>query len=478
MFVLCYVRAVSITHILVQRGVGVAVTQGSVFSWSHIDDASDLDRLRMIMQSMPDEELMQSIEGARGKGRDDYPVRPVWNSILAGIVFGHASIESLRRELLRNGELRHLCGFDPLKGITAVPPAWAYTRFLKQLLRRRASVGAMFDKLVEDLRDLLPVFGRSLAIDSKAIDSYGNPTGKEAPDCRRDTDADWGTKTYKGKRKDGSLWEKTKRWFGYKLHLLVDSTHELPVAFEVTRASASDTNRLLPLIQRTKERHPGLIRDCEELSGDKGYDSTDNNSDLFDEHQIKPIIDIRNMWKDADCAEDGTRLLYPDRADNIVYDYKGTVSCVCPATGEKRQMVYYGFERDRGTIKYRCPAAYAGFDCVGRSRCHKGDGDYGRALRIPLETDRRIFTPLARSGKSWRDKYKKRTAVERVNSRLDVSFGFELHTIRGFAKMELRVGLALVVMLAMAVGSIRDRQAYRMRSLVWSVKEKRLKTAA
>jgi len=250
------------------------------------------------------------------------------------------------------------------------------------------------------------------------------------------------------------------------------------VAFEVTRASASDTNRLLPLIQRTKERHPGLIRDCEELSGDKGYDSTDNNSDLFDEHQIKPIIDIRNMWKDADCAEDGTRLLYPDRADNIVYDYKGTVSCVCPATGEKRQMVYYGFERDRGTIKYRCPAAYAGFDCVGRSRCHKGDGDYGRALRIPLETDRRIFTPLARSGKNWQDKYKKRTAVERVNSRLDVSFGFELHTIRGFAKMELRVGLALVVMLAMAVGSIRDRQAHRMRSLVWSVKEKRLKTAA
>jgi hypothetical protein len=50
------------------------------------------------------------------------------------------------------------------------------------------------------------------------------------------------------------------------------STHELPVAFEVTRASASDTNRLLPLIQRTKERHPGLIRDCEELSGDEGYD--------------------------------------------------------------------------------------------------------------------------------------------------------------------------------------------------------------
>ena len=80
--------------------------------------------------------------------------------------------------------------------------------------------------------------------------------------------------------------------------------------------------------------------------------------------------------------------------------------------------------------------------------------------------------------KDWQDKYNKRTAVERVNSRPDVSFGFELHTIRGLAKMQVRVGLALVVMLAMAVGSIKDQRAYRMRSLVWAVKEKSAKAAA
>ena len=61
------------------------------------------------------------------------------------------------------------------------------------------------------------------------------------------------------------------------------------------------------------------------------------------------------------------------------------------------------------------------------------------------------------------------TAVERVNSRLDVSFGFELHTIRGRAKMKLRVGIALLVMLAMAVGSIKSGQKETMRSLVKKV---------
>ena len=57
-------------------------------------------------------------------------------------------------------------------------------------------------------------------------------------------------------------------------------------------------------------------------------------------------------------------------------------------------------------------------------------------------------------------------AVERVNSRLDVSFGFEQHFIRGQAKMRLRMGLALVVMLAMAYGRVKEKQQDKMRSLV------------
>lgn len=49
---------------------------------------------------MPDEELMQVFEAERGKkGRYDYPVRAIWNSIIAGVVFQHISVESLRREL-------------------------------------------------------------------------------------------------------------------------------------------------------------------------------------------------------------------------------------------------------------------------------------------------------------------------------------------------------------------------------------------
>ena len=47
-------------------------------------------------------------------------------------------------------------------------------------------------------------------------------------------------------------------------------------------------------------------------------------------------------------------------------------------------------------------------------------------------------------------------------------FGFENHTIRGLAKMRTRCTLALVVMLAMALGRIRAGQAEDMRSLLKS----------
>jgi hypothetical protein len=85
----------------------------------------------------------------------------------------------------------------------------------------------------------------------------------------------------------------------------------------------------------------------------------------------------------------------------------------------------------------------------------------------PFEEDRRIFTPIAHSSYKWEREYDKRTAVERVNSRLDVSFGFEKHYIRD-KKMKIRCGLALCVMLAMAVGRIKEGQINEMRSLVKS----------
>ncbi len=146
---------------------------------------------------------------------------------------------------------------------------------------------------------------------------------------------------------------------------------------------------------------------------------------------------------------------------NVTYNYKSNVYCCCPETNTRREMGHGEFEKDRNTLKKLCPAKQYGITCQGQAVCPVAQG-----LRIPLSEDRRIFTPIARASCKWEKEYNKRTSVERVNSRLDVSFGFELHTIRGMNKMKLRCGLALCVMLAMAVGRIKEKQREKMRSLV------------
>ena len=97
-----------------------------------------------------------------------------------------------------------------------------------------------------------------MAIDSKALSTWAK--SKKDPDKRSDPDADWGKKTYRGTREDGTTWEKIKSWFGYKVHLIVDADYELPVAYNVTRASQSDTTYLLPMVKKLKRKHETLVK--------------------------------------------------------------------------------------------------------------------------------------------------------------------------------------------------------------------------
>ena len=435
------------------------IYEQSLFSWKDVESLGDLERLKLVLENLPDENLMFILERKRKNGRNDYPIRPTWNAMIAAIVFQHKSIESLRRELLRNAQLRELCGFDVIPGLAIVPTSSAFSRFLRSLLEHRAEIEAIFKELVQRLGEVLPDFGKQMAMDSKAIDSLASarnrPIPEEKEDGRREVDADLGVKKYSGVSDNGIAWEKVKSWVGFKVHMLVDANYELPISYTITKASVSDAPEAHRLIEKACKDQPEIFGRCEFIMADRGYDDTRLIMKLWDQYRIKPVIDIRNMWRDGETG----RLLSEET--NVTYDYRGTVMCHCPVTGEERKMAFGGFENDRSTLKYLCPVKAYGVHCAGCAEC-----PIKHAIRINMEENRRVFTPVARSAYKWEDLYKKRTAVERVNSRLDVSFGFEEHFIRGVKKMEFRCGLALCVMLGMALGRIRQGQPELMRSLV------------
>ena len=58
------------------------IPQRTLFSWEEIEPLGDLERLQLVVETLPDEDLMRTLETARGRGRDAY--RAMWNPCWPG----------------------------------------------------------------------------------------------------------------------------------------------------------------------------------------------------------------------------------------------------------------------------------------------------------------------------------------------------------------------------------------------------------
>ena len=424
----------------------------NIFSWKNFENIGDFERFKLLLKYIPDEKLMRTLEKHRGKGRNDYPVRAIWNSLLAAVVYQHQSIESLRRELKRNPLLLEVCGFDLYKFSDAVPSSNAYTNFLSNLYEHSHLLDDMFEELVSMLKMNLDSFGKTLALDSKAVQSLSRyRSKKEGNDNRRDLDGDYGVKT----KFTANGEKKIFRWFGYKLHLIVDTQSELPVAYKLTKASCHDGSIAKEMFK--EQRISEKLQDAQYLLADRAYDDKAIIEQLQCEHKVKPVIDIRNCYKDKE-------LLSPVKGyRNVFYNYRGDICCRCKHSGEFRDMVYVGYEKDRDTLKYRCPAENYGFECQYYIDC-----PVNNSLRIKLTDNPRVFTALPRNTLKWQSKYNQRSAAERTFARIDRDFGFEKHYIRGMDKMKTRCVISLIIMLAIAYGRVKEDDPDNIRSLIYS----------
>ena len=355
----------------------------------------------MVLDTLPDEEIVAALEAVRGRGHNDYSVRAMWRALIALNVFQHALIQSLLRELSRNPALLELCGFDPLpfqgtpvtdlhegsEGPRTVPSHWNFSRFLTRVVRlekEREPMSAMVESLRASLFAEVPDFGRHLGCDGKAIESHS--TGRVAEDKGEisNPEADWGKHETTGANgKTDKIWKKVNSWFGYGLHLIADTHYEVPVAFEVTRASDSEVRMLSKMLENLFAKALQMVERCDDFSTDRGLDYAPQKTQLWDKWTIRPLIDTRLIWKaekegfDYDPAQPIMRPLFPNRADVVVHNDRGQVFCICLKTGEVRVMAFQGFDAERGpcgTLKYRCPAAAFGFDCAGSKACHRAGG--------------------------------------------------------------------------------------------------------
>lgn len=407
-----------------------------LFAWDSLEDSPTHKTIKQLLEVIPDEKLLESLEAARGKGRNDVPVRVAWGVLVLSIALRHPTIEACLGELRRNESLRKLIGIESEEH---VPQKWNLSRFLDRMGHEPhlSHLHDVFNSMIERLGSVVPDLGRNTAGDATSLNARrkkGKPAATEQ--AQGLPQASGGRKEYTDD--DGNV-TKVLEWFGFKLHLLVDVKHEVSLAYKITDTKAGDGETLPDILGDAQANLPKAR--IETLAYDKAADTNDVH-DLLSQNGIKPVIENRSLWK-----EEHERMLPGhDGNSNIVYDEAGTVYCYDRESEPmvRHRMAYIGYEPQRETLKYRCPAMHQGWECPMSKICNAGKS-YGLTVRVPREIDVRRFPSLPRATKKFERLYKGRTAVERVNARLKIFWGADDGNVTGSRRFFALLGVILVV---------------------------------
>lgn len=359
----------------------------------------------------------------RGRGRDDYPVQARWGVVLLTIALRHPTFEACLEELGRNAELRRLIG---IASEDQVPKKWNVSRFLDVLGHEphHTRLREVFDQMAQRLGRAVGDLGRHAAGDATALNARGKQDAAALAG-----EAAQGLPQPSGGRKeytdDSGKVTRVVEWFGYKLHLLVDVKHEVSLAYRITDSGTGDGETLPALIEQAQANLPA--ERMRTLAYDKAADTNGVHA-VLERARIKPLIQVRSLWKE----ESEKMLPGHDGNSNVVYDEAGTLYCYDRVSQPivRHPMAYTGYEQQRGTLKYRCPAVHEGWTCPSQSVCNAGRA-FGLSVRVKREIDLRRFPPIPRATKQFERRYKGRTAVERVNARLKIFWAPTTETFAG-----------------------------------------------
>jgi transposase len=185
-------------------------------------------------------------------------------------------------------------------------------------------------------------------------------------------------------------------WYGFKVHLLVDCKSQYILTALLSSGNMNDGKLAIPLLKGLAERHPELA--ISQVLADAGYDLVPIYKQV-ESMGAKALIDYnrRNEHK-----EDGMDKYFR------------------PVCKEGHSYRYDSFDPKYETIKYTQPK-----EC---SSCPFNDGHCKKVFKKKIDDNPRRYTVPARGSDSYKEQYKKRTAVERVNAYLKEFF--QLNNIR------------------------------------------------
>lgn len=359
-------------------------------------------------------------------GRQPFHPISMFKALLL-IYLGEAdSVRNLADKLTYNTRLIYLCGFD----YNHTPAHNTFSDF-----RKRLGASLFFEILHKIIAQAIAfgiICGKITAVDSTHIIAFSNPFGKKIEDKRiySDKDARWGHKN------------KNFVFFGYKIHLLVDTETDIPIAIEVTPGNENDGKKLPTLVEQVKRKQPQIK--IEKLIADKAY--LDNENYIYLEKEgIEAYIPHKENRKN------------PILTGEVIIDKENRFYC----QKGNQELVYYGYNKKRNRIKLRCPVGMGKGSCLFFKQCSKSD--YGRSFYIGVNKELKLIGVKEKYDKEFKEIYKKRSSVERSNSELKRWHKLNRVFVREIENLNQHVILSVIAMVIKKIYQFRMRMCSEYR---------------
>jgi len=255
-------------------------------------------------------------------------------------------------------------------------------------------------------RKLLNLDHLNASGDGSKLKAHSSPYGKKVCDCDSSFSNPCDCKRFYNSPEASWGYDSYRECYvhGYNLYQLnsfsLDNKAELPVYLMMVTGARHDSVPGMYAMQRaTKAMGYHIDNGC----FDAAHDATDFYRMSRDVWKMNPFIPLNN-------TNEGNIKNLP------MLSITGEGIPVCQGG---YQMYYFGHEKDRDRVKWRCPIKASrknqNLSCKFINLC--SPSPYGRVVYTHPKDNPRLYPPIPRTSKKWQDTYDHRTSAERVFKR-------------------------------------------------------------
>ena len=303
-------------------------------------------------------------------------------------------------------------GFDYLD---RTPSEATLSRFIT-LMAGTGILEKTFRRMVCRARKLGIIDGTNVAVDASKLTAYEHAVPKSKIPENNPAFPNWGGKL----DTNGNF----IKWFGWKMHALVDTSSGIPISYVITPANIADMDVAESLIQKMMDDYNEEIRPKYYMM-DAGYDKPELYAAIYAKFHGQAVIPIN--WRNTKIPPEGINM-------------EGQLVCAM-----NYPYVYGG--NDNGTIRLLCPHACGKCDCpMGSAWCSSSNTGY--VGKVKIKDNPRFITAPFRGTPAFEKLYNQRTSVERTFGDLKDNYNLDNIRVSKMARVKVFMDLSCIALLA------------------------------